>query len=155
MTASGSVFGNQDKFTGLGIFFDTYSNHPTHSHEHPYISALVNDGPTDELFKTKKIIHSSCLYRVFSSHRHLSGSYGHGFSSPTLISITSLSPIHTQDRSSMITTLMAHTKNLMAASPISVTSSLGHSCVSSTGAMSHLILIPRDFIVMSTTSYVY
>ena len=24
---SGPVFGNQDYFTGLGVFFDTYSNH--------------------------------------------------------------------------------------------------------------------------------
>ena len=77
----GPVFGNQDFFVGLGVFFDTYSNHNgehsvsrlvyyhSHSllctlihhsimytctilslslsllkHEHPYISAMVNNG---------------------------------------------------------------------------------------------------------------
>jgi mannose-binding lectin 2 len=41
----GPVFGNQDYFTGLAIFFDTYSNHNgEHSHEHPYISAMINNG---------------------------------------------------------------------------------------------------------------
>jgi mannose-binding lectin 2 len=42
---AGPVFGNQDYFTGLAIFFDTYSNHNgEHSHEHPYISAMINNG---------------------------------------------------------------------------------------------------------------
>ncbi|XP_003384673.1 PREDICTED: vesicular integral-membrane protein VIP36-like [Amphimedon queenslandica] len=41
----GPVFGNQDYFVGLGVFFDTYSNHNgEHAHEHPYISAMVNNG---------------------------------------------------------------------------------------------------------------
>lgn len=40
----GRVFGNQDSWVGLGIFFDTYSNHPHASHGHPYISAIVSDG---------------------------------------------------------------------------------------------------------------
>lgn len=41
----GPVMGNKDFFTGLGIFFDTYSNHNgVHAHEHPYVSAVVNDG---------------------------------------------------------------------------------------------------------------
>lgn len=41
----GSVFGNRDYFTGMAVFFDTYSNHNgEHSHEHPYISAMVNNG---------------------------------------------------------------------------------------------------------------
>lgn len=43
----GSVFGSQDRFTGLGVFFDTYSNHKVHNHGHPYISALVNDGTVE------------------------------------------------------------------------------------------------------------
>ncbi|CAH3117254.1 unnamed protein product [Porites lobata] len=41
----GSVFGSKDYFYGLGIFFDTYSNHNgEHQHEHPFISAMVNNG---------------------------------------------------------------------------------------------------------------
>lgn len=41
----GTVFGNQNYFTGLGVFFDTYSNHNgPHAHNHPYISAMVNNG---------------------------------------------------------------------------------------------------------------
>uniref|UniRef100_A0A1I8H8E3 L-type lectin-like domain-containing protein n=1 Tax=Macrostomum lignano TaxID=282301 RepID=A0A1I8H8E3_9PLAT len=42
---SGPVFGMQDKFRGLGVLLDTYSNHNgPHSHDHPYISAMVNNG---------------------------------------------------------------------------------------------------------------
>ncbi|RUS72148.1 hypothetical protein EGW08_020090 [Elysia chlorotica] len=42
---SGSIFGSVDPFTGLGIFLDTYSNHNgPHNHNHPYISAMVNNG---------------------------------------------------------------------------------------------------------------
>ncbi|XP_065192636.1 vesicular integral-membrane protein VIP36-like [Sycon ciliatum] len=41
----GNVFGNQDKFSGLGVFLDTYSNFDgDHAHLHPYISAMVNNG---------------------------------------------------------------------------------------------------------------
>eukprot|EP00057_Strongylocentrotus_purpuratus_P013910 XP_011668384.1 PREDICTED: VIP36-like protein [Strongylocentrotus purpuratus] len=41
----GPVFGNIDYFTGLGLFFDTYSNHNgPHNHAHPYISAQINNG---------------------------------------------------------------------------------------------------------------
>ncbi|KAI8485619.1 Vesicular integral-membrane protein VIP36 [Branchiostoma belcheri] len=41
----GPVFGNKDNFVGLGIFFDTYSNHNgPHNHQHPYVSAMVNNG---------------------------------------------------------------------------------------------------------------
>ena len=76
-TCPGPVFGSRDYFTGLGIFFDTYSNHngphdvsalpslpspppvaclwvgglavltpssPVAQHEHPFISAMVNNG---------------------------------------------------------------------------------------------------------------
>lgn len=38
----GSVFGNIEKFTGLGIFFDTYSN--MQQGHGQYISVMVNDG---------------------------------------------------------------------------------------------------------------
>ncbi|XP_076439402.1 VIP36-like protein [Babylonia areolata] len=42
---TGPVFGNQDYFTGLGVFLDTYVNHDEpHNHQHPYISAMVNNG---------------------------------------------------------------------------------------------------------------
>ncbi|KAG9510689.1 VIP36-like protein [Fragariocoptes setiger] len=41
----GPVFGNQDYFTGMGIFFDTYANQQgVHSHGHPYISGMINNG---------------------------------------------------------------------------------------------------------------
>ncbi|PIK54690.1 putative vesicular integral-membrane protein VIP36 [Apostichopus japonicus] len=41
----GDVFGGADYHTGLGLFFDTYSNHNgPHNHQHPYISAQINNG---------------------------------------------------------------------------------------------------------------
>lgn len=41
----GPVFGNRDYFNGLAIILDTYSNHNgVHNHQHPYISAMVNNG---------------------------------------------------------------------------------------------------------------
>ncbi|KAL7669566.1 hypothetical protein ACOME3_010218 [Neoechinorhynchus agilis] len=41
----GPVFGYKDYFHGLGVFMDTYNNHNgEHSHEHPYISVMINDG---------------------------------------------------------------------------------------------------------------
>nr|XP_004933065.1 vesicular integral-membrane protein VIP36 [Bombyx mori] len=42
---SGPVFGSKDYFNGLAIILDTYSNHNgAHNHQHPYISAMVNNG---------------------------------------------------------------------------------------------------------------
>jgi len=41
----GPVFGARDHFRGLGMFFDTYANqNGEHAHEHPYISAQINNG---------------------------------------------------------------------------------------------------------------
>lgn len=41
----GSVFGSKDLFEGLAIILDTYSNHNgPHNHQHPYISAMINNG---------------------------------------------------------------------------------------------------------------
>merc|ERR1719440_1067833 len=41
----GPVFGREDKWNGLGIFFDTFQNvDHSHHHKHPYIYAMVNDG---------------------------------------------------------------------------------------------------------------
>lgn len=41
----GQALGAESSFRGLGIFFDTYSNHNgEHGHEHPYISAMVSNG---------------------------------------------------------------------------------------------------------------
>ncbi|XP_026683225.1 VIP36-like protein isoform X1 [Diaphorina citri] len=41
----GPVFGNKDFFSGLGVIIDTYSNHNgEHNHNHPYLSAMVNNG---------------------------------------------------------------------------------------------------------------
>jgi len=43
----GPVFGAKDYHNGLSIFFDTYANqNGEHSHEHPYISAQINNGTT-------------------------------------------------------------------------------------------------------------
>ncbi|KAI5645621.1 legume-like lectin family domain-containing protein [Phthorimaea operculella] len=42
---SGPVFGSKDYFHGLAVILDTYSNHNgAHNHNHPYISAMVNNG---------------------------------------------------------------------------------------------------------------
>ncbi|XP_045455543.1 vesicular integral-membrane protein VIP36 [Melitaea cinxia] len=41
----GPVFGSKDYFQGLAIILDTYSNHNgAHNHQHPYISAMINNG---------------------------------------------------------------------------------------------------------------
>ncbi|KDR14191.1 vesicular integral-membrane protein VIP36 [Zootermopsis nevadensis] len=41
----GLVFGNMDYFQGLAVILDTYSNHNgPHNHQHPYVSAMVNNG---------------------------------------------------------------------------------------------------------------
>ncbi|KAF8942137.1 hypothetical protein BGZ47_006790 [Haplosporangium gracile] len=41
----GPVFGNRDRFEGLGIIFDTYAN-GRHSHSFPYVMAMLGDGKT-------------------------------------------------------------------------------------------------------------
>lgn len=41
----GPVFGNKDKFEGLGIFLDTYQNAP-HAYAFPRITAMLGDGKT-------------------------------------------------------------------------------------------------------------
>ena len=44
-TVNGPVFGSKDMFSGLAIIADTYSNHNgPHNHNHPYLSAMVNNG---------------------------------------------------------------------------------------------------------------
>lgn len=41
----GPIFGNQNPFTGLAIFLDTYNNYNgAHNHDHPYVSAMVSNG---------------------------------------------------------------------------------------------------------------
>jgi len=41
----GPVFGSKNHFSGLAIIADTYSNHKgPHNHQHPYLSAMVNNG---------------------------------------------------------------------------------------------------------------
>ncbi|TPX59445.1 hypothetical protein PhCBS80983_g02460 [Powellomyces hirtus] len=42
----GPVFGSQDKFTGLGVFFDTYAN-GRHRYTFPRINANMGDGKTN------------------------------------------------------------------------------------------------------------
>lgn len=39
---NGEVFGSSDKWTGLGIFFDSFDN--DNKHNNPYIMAVINDG---------------------------------------------------------------------------------------------------------------
>jgi mannose-binding lectin 2 len=42
---NGPVFGSKDYFSGLAIIADTYSNHNgPHNHNHPYLSAMLNNG---------------------------------------------------------------------------------------------------------------
>lgn len=42
---NGPVFGSKDLFSGLAIIGDTYSNHNgPHNHNHPYLSAMLNNG---------------------------------------------------------------------------------------------------------------
>ncbi|KAF9425167.1 hypothetical protein BGZ76_003391 [Entomortierella beljakovae] len=41
----GPVFGNRDKFEGLGIFFDTYAN-SRQAHSFPFIMGMIGDGHT-------------------------------------------------------------------------------------------------------------
>lgn len=42
---TGEVFGNEEFFSGLAVFLDTYANqNGPHGHQHPYISAMVNNG---------------------------------------------------------------------------------------------------------------
>ena len=41
----GSIHGNQDRWTGLGVFFDTYDNDDKrHAHKHPFAHPVANDG---------------------------------------------------------------------------------------------------------------
>jgi len=41
----GPVFGREDYWRGLGIFFDTFQNiDQQHHHRHPFIYAMINDG---------------------------------------------------------------------------------------------------------------
>lgn len=43
--STGAVFGNEELFSGLGVFLDTYANqNGAHSHGHPYISGMINNG---------------------------------------------------------------------------------------------------------------
>ncbi|KAJ3341945.1 hypothetical protein HDU93_003766 [Gonapodya sp. JEL0774] len=42
----GPVFGAQDNFSGLGIFFDTYANDESRRSFFPYVMAMVGDGKT-------------------------------------------------------------------------------------------------------------
>lgn len=43
----GPVFGNRNKFTGLGVFFDTYSNSKYNKDSFPKISVMIGDGETE------------------------------------------------------------------------------------------------------------
>ncbi|PFH50471.1 hypothetical protein AMATHDRAFT_61073 [Amanita thiersii Skay4041] len=44
-TQEGPIFGNKDKFRGLGIFLDTYAN-SRHGYSFPRISGMIGDGQT-------------------------------------------------------------------------------------------------------------
>lgn len=43
--APGTAFGHQERFKGLGVFFDIFPN-TKHSQRFPYVSAMTNDGNT-------------------------------------------------------------------------------------------------------------
>ncbi|KAJ3071442.1 hypothetical protein HDU98_005336 [Podochytrium sp. JEL0797] len=47
----GSVFGNRDKATGLGVIFDTFKN-GKHSFTFPYVSVQIGDGTTGYHFQS-------------------------------------------------------------------------------------------------------
>eukprot|EP00164_Ancoracysta_twista_P005248 GFYU01007183.1.p1 GENE.GFYU01007183.1~~GFYU01007183.1.p1 ORF type:complete len:444 (-),score=158.14 GFYU01007183.1:194-1525(-) len=47
MRQPGPVLGGMDRWTGLGVFFDTFQNtDKKHYHQHPYVSSMTNDGRT-------------------------------------------------------------------------------------------------------------
>jgi len=51
----GPVFGREDYWKGLGIFFDTFQNiDHQHHHKHPYIYAMINDGKMHYVPDTEK-----------------------------------------------------------------------------------------------------
>ena len=43
---TGSVFGNKNGFTGLGIFFDSYNNRGNRKEDFPAIMGMIGDGKT-------------------------------------------------------------------------------------------------------------
>ena len=40
----GDVFGSQDRWHGLGVFFDTFDNGNRNRQTHPHVTAMMNDG---------------------------------------------------------------------------------------------------------------
>lgn len=51
----GPVFGREDKWKGVGLFFDTFQNiDHSHHHKHPYIYAVSNDGTRDYIPDAEK-----------------------------------------------------------------------------------------------------
>ena len=59
----GNVFGHEDKFSGLGIFLDTYANqNGAHNHAHPYISAMVNNGSLNYDHDSDGSHYQVCIY---------------------------------------------------------------------------------------------
>lgn len=51
----GPVFGREDYWKGLGLFFDTFQNiDHQHHHKHPYIYAMLNDGKMHYVPDTEK-----------------------------------------------------------------------------------------------------
>lgn len=68
----GKVFGFQDKFEGLGIFFDTYKNNRP-GVSFPYVMAMMGDGQTeydkDNDGKANELAGCS-VWRYHSSNAH-------------------------------------------------------------------------------------
>lgn len=65
----GTVFGMQDKFEGLGIFFDTYKNNRP-GVVFPYVMAMLGDGQTvyDQGNDGKANELAGCSVRLPSAH---------------------------------------------------------------------------------------
>lgn len=55
----GEVFGREDRWSGLGVFFDTFQNlDKAHHHKHPYVSAVLLDGQQHYEPQEGKPVHS-------------------------------------------------------------------------------------------------
>lgn len=73
--ASGPVFGNRDYFTGLGIFFDTYSNeNGDHAVSADWYVLLLN-GRT--ILSTSMSIHLSLQWSTMAVYTMITTEMGH------------------------------------------------------------------------------
>lgn len=74
----GPVFGREDHWNGVGIFFDTFQNlDHSHHHKHPYIYAVVNDG-TKGCAHTHTTARRLCMHMHMHAHAERGGRRGEG-----------------------------------------------------------------------------